>query len=58
MAGSAVEKNQAGILGEVSVAILLWLFMEDLTEEVMFKQRSKRVRGSHVDACMRTIAGR
>lgn len=38
-----MEKNRAGILGESSVVILLWLFMEKLAEET-FEQRLEEVK--------------
>lgn len=43
MAGGAMEKNQAGILGQSSIVILLWLFLEKLAKEIS-EQRSEEVR--------------
>lgn len=37
VAQSAVQKNQAGILRESNVAIFLCLFMDSLTERVVFE---------------------
>lgn len=46
-----MEKSQAGIFRESSIAISLWkIFLEDLAEEVMCEQRSEGVGGSQVDA--------
>lgn len=43
------EKSSRNIRG-IYVAISLWLFLEDLAEEVMCEQRSEGVAGSQVDA--------